>query len=55
MYSQMDGINNFSKAISYIFMILFFVGFVSGLQLYSLELMFVFQYAYSGLLTINKL
>jgi hypothetical protein len=51
----MHDINNLAKAISYLFTILFFVGFIAGLQLYSLELMFIIQYAYAGLLTINKL
>jgi len=55
MYNQMNNINNLAKAISYLVAILFFIGWISGLQLYSLELMFVIQNAYSGLLTINKL
>jgi len=36
MYDQMNGINNLAKVVSYLFMALFFIGWVSGLQLYSL-------------------
>jgi hypothetical protein len=55
MYSQLQSLTDSSKILIYLYTAVCLLSWIAGKQLYSLELYFIIQYAYLGLLTIDRL
>jgi hypothetical protein len=55
MYSQLQSLTDSSEILIYLYTAVCLLSWIAGKQLYSLELFFIIQYAYLGLLTIDRL
>lgn len=55
MYSQLQSLTDSSQILIYLYAAVCLLSWIVGKQLYSLELFFIIQYAYLGLLTIDRL